>query len=197
MIAIELKHTREYLAEMIAVANIQHHEEARGLMPAIAGIKIGEKFYRETGYQLRQVSTKYRNPKNRPDTFEQKALLEFLKNEKLTEYKGMDTINDQRVLRYLLPLYIEEACLQCHSEKETIPDFIKEDYPEDHATDYEYGDLRGAISVIVPIERAESETKKNLIYITFVTALGTMFLVTIITFVLNISIRKTEKSKNE
>ncbi|MDR4496507.1 MAG: DUF3365 domain-containing protein [Candidatus Scalindua sp.] len=193
MIAIELKHTREYLAEMVAVANVGHHEETRGLMPAIAGVKIGEKFYNETGYRLRQVSTKYRNPKNKPDTFEKKALLEFQKNSDLTEYKGIDTINDQRVLRYLLPLYIEEACLKCHSKKETIPEFIKEDYPEDHAADYSYGDLRGAISVIVPIERAETETKNNLIYLTFVTALGTMFLVAIITFVLNITIRKEDR----
>ena len=88
-------------------------------------------------------------------------------------------------------------CLKCHSEKATIPEFIKEAYPADHATDYDYGDLRGAISVIVPIERAEAETKKNLIYITFVTALGTMFLVTIIAFVLNITIRKANRSPNE
>ena len=74
---------------------------------------------------------------------------------------------------------------------------IKEDYPEDHASDYSYGDLRGAISVIVPIERAEAETKNNLIYITFVTALGTIFLVTVIAFVLNITIRKAERSPSD
>ncbi len=192
MIAIELKHTREYLAEMIAVANFKSHQEARGLMPAIAGIKIGEKFYNETGYQLRQVSAKYRNPKNKPDPFEEKALFAFQKDSNLTEYKGVDTINDQRVLRYLLPLYINEACLKCHSEKESIPEFIQDDYPDDQATDYDYGDLRGAISVIVPIAKAEAETKRNLIYITFVTALGTIFLVTIIAFVLKITMKKNE-----
>ncbi len=193
MIAVELKHTREYLAETIAIANLQHLEEARGLMPAFAGIEIGDKFYNETGYQLRQVSSKYRNPKNKPDNFEEKALIEFQEKENLTEYKGIDKVDGQRVLRYLIPLYIEEACLKCHSAKETIPEFIQEDYPEDKATDYTYGDLRGAISVIVPIERAEAETKKNLIYITFVTALGTIFLVTIIAFAMNITIRKTNK----
>ncbi|MFQ5965710.1 MAG: DUF3365 domain-containing protein [Candidatus Scalinduaceae bacterium] len=197
MIAIELKHTREYLAETIALANLQHHEEARRLMPAMAGNEIGKKFYNETGYQLRQVSSKYRNPKNKPDKFEEKALLEFEENTNLSEYKGVDKVNGRRVLRYLIPLYIEEACLKCHSAKESVPEFIKEDYPEDKATDYVYGDLRGAISVIVPIDRAEAEVKNNLIYMTILTALGTIFLVTIIAFALNVTIRKVSKDNQQ
>ncbi|MCP5007701.1 MAG: DUF3365 domain-containing protein [Planctomycetes bacterium] len=79
--------------------------------------------------------------------------------------------------------------------QETIPEFIQDDYPDDHATDYEYGDLRGAISVIVPIAKAESATKRNLIYITFVTALGTIFLITILTFILKISIQKNNSGQ--
>ncbi len=197
MIAIELKHTREYLAETIASANLQHLEEARMLMPAMAGNEIGKKFYNETGYQLRQVSSKYRNPKNKPDNFEEKALREFKKDKNLSEYKGIDKIEGKRVLRYLIPLYIEEACLKCHSAKETVPEFIKEDYPEDKATDYTYGDLRGAISVAVPIDRAEAETKKHLIYMTLVTALGTIFLVTVISFAMNITIKKSTKSPTQ
>ena len=193
MIGTELKHTREYLAEIIATADLQHNKEARGLMPAMAGNEIGRKFYNETGYQLRQVSTKYRNPRNNPDKFEEKALLEFMKDGNLSEYKGIDKINGQRVLRYLLPLYIEEACLKCHSAEETIPEFIKEYYPEDKATGYTYGDLRGAISVIVPIYRVEAEVKKNLIYMAILTALGTIVLVIVISFALNITIKKQQR----
>jgi len=196
MIATELKHTREYLAETIALSNIEHHDEARGFMPAMAGNEIGKKFYNETGYQLRQVSSKYRNPDNKPDKFEEKALLEFGKNEDLSEYKGVDKINGQRVLRYLLPLYIEEACLKCHSAKETVPEFIKENYPGDKATDYKSGDLRGAISVFVPIDRAESEVKGHLIYMTVITAIGTIFLVAFVALAMNITIKKIDKNKS-
>ena len=195
MIALELKHTREYLAETIALADLEHGEEARRLMPAMAGNEIGKKFYKATGYQLRQVSSKYRNPDNKPDKFEEKALVEFEKDKNLSEYKGMDKVNGQKVLRYLTPLYIEEACLKCHSAKETIPEVIKEDYPEDRATDYTFGDLRGAISVVVPVDRAEAEVKGHLIHMTIITTIGTIFLVTFIAIAMNISIRKIDKDK--
>ncbi|HDY69073.1 hypothetical protein LCGC14_1280840 [marine sediment metagenome] len=195
MIALELKFTREYLAETIALANLEHGEEARRLMPAMAGNEIGKKFYNATGYQLRQISSKYRNPDNKPDKFEEKALAEFEKDKNLSEYKGVDKINGQKVLRYLTPLYIEEACLKCHSAKETIPEFIQEDYPEDRATDYTFGDLRGAISVIVPVDRAEAEVKGHLIHMTIITTIGTIFLVTFIALAMNVSIRKIDRDK--
>ncbi len=195
MIALELKFTREYLAETIALANLEHGEEARRLMPAMAGNEIGKKFYNATGYQLRQISSKYRNPDNKPDKFEEKALVEFEKDKNLSEYKGVDKVNGQKVLRYLTPLYIEEACLKCHSAKETIPEFIQEDYPEDKATDYSFGDLRGAISVVVPVARAEAEVKGHLIHMTIITTIGTIFLVTFIALAMNISIRKIDKDK--
>jgi uncharacterized protein YktA (UPF0223 family) len=186
---------REYLAETMAIANMEHNETTRMLMPAMAGNEIGKKFYKETGYQLRQVSSKYRNPKNKPDKFEEKALAEFEKDKNLSEYKGVDNIDGQKVLRYLIPLHIEEACLKCHSAKETVPKIIQEDYPEDKATDYVFGDLRGAISVAVPIDRAEAKIKENLIHMTIVTTIGMVFLVTFVTIVMNITIRKSDKKK--
>jgi len=195
MIALELKHMREYLAETMAITNMEHNETTRMLMPAMAGNEIGKKFYNATGYQLRQVSSKYRNPKNKPDKFEENALAEFEKNENLSEYKGIDKISGQKVLRYLIPLYIEEACLKCHSAKETIPEIIQEDYPEDMATDYVFGDLRGAISVAVPIDRAEAEIKGNLIHMTIVTTIGMVFLVTFVYIAMNITIRTSDKKK--
>ncbi len=195
MIAIELKHTREYLAETIAIANMEHNETTRMLMPAMAGNEIGRKFYNSTGYQLRQISSKYRNPKNNPDKFEENALAEFEKNKKLSEYKGVDKISGQKVLRFLIPLYMEEACLKCHSAKETIPDFIQEDYPEDKATDYTFGDLRGAISVTIPIDKAEAEVKGHLIHMTIITTVGMVFLVTFITIIMNIMIKKIDSNK--
>ncbi len=193
MIALELKHMREYLAETMAITNMEHNETTRMLMPAMAGNEIGKKFYKATGYQLRQISSKYRNPKNKPDEFEAKALGEFEKDSNLTEYKGVDKLNDQKVLRYLIPLHIEEACLKCHSAKETVPEIIQEDYPEDKATDYTFGDLRGAISVAVPIDRAEAKIKGNLVHMTIVTTVGMVFLVTFVFIAMNITIKRTGK----
>ncbi len=193
MIATELKHVREYLAETIAISNIEDHDEARGFMPAMAGNEIGRKFFNETGYQLRQVSLKYRNPNNKPDKFEERALLKFGENMDLKEYKGVDKMNGQNVLRYLIPLYVEDACLKCHSAEETVPEFIQERYPEDKATGYKRGDLRGAISVAVPIDKAESEIKNHLVHMSFITAIGTVFLVAFVVATMNITVRKVNK----
>jgi hypothetical protein len=47
----------------------------------------------------------------------------------------------------MVPLYIEKSCLPCHGEpagEKDIAGRIKEGYKE--------GDLRGAISVVVPIK---------------------------------------------
>src|SRR3972149_1520594 len=103
MIAVELKHTREYLAETIAIANLQHHKEAKRLMPAMAGNEIGKKVYNATGYQLRQISSKYRSPNNIPDKFEQLALKKFKKHNNLFVYIGVDKKYGKKVLRYLIP----------------------------------------------------------------------------------------------
>jgi hypothetical protein len=193
MIALELKHTREYLAETMAITNMEHSETTRLLMPAIAGNEIGKKFYNATGYRLKQVSSQYRDPKNRPDKFEEKALAEFDNDKSLSEYRGVDEINSKKVLRYLLPIHIEEACLKCHSAKETMPGFIQGDYPDDKAADYTFGDMRGAISVAVPIDRAEAEIKGNLIHMTIVTTVGMVFLVTFVFIAMNITIKRKEE----
>ena len=57
-----------------------------------------------------------------------------------------------------------------------------------------FGDLRGAISVAVPIDRAEAEVKGNLIHMTIVTTVGMVFLVTFVFVAMNITIKRKEKN---
>ena len=197
MIALELKHTRAYLAETMAITNMEHSETTRLLMPAIAGNEIGKKFYNATGYRLKQVSSQYGDPENRPDKFEEKALAEFEHDKSISEYRGVDEINSKKVLRYLIPLHVEEACLKCHSAKETMPGFMQGDYADNKAVDYTFGNMRGAISVAVPIDRAEAEIKGNLVHMTIVTTVGMVFLVTFVFIAMNITIkRKEDNHKN-
>jgi hypothetical protein len=177
----------------MAITNMEHSETTRLLMPAIAGNEIGKKFYNATGYRLKQVSSQYRDPKNRPDKFEEKALAEFDNDKSLSEYRGVDEINSKKVLRYLLPIHIEDACLKCHSAKEIMPGFTEEDYPDGRVADYTFGDMRGAISVAVPIDRAEAEIKGNLIHMTIVTTVGMVFLVTFVFIAMNITIKRKEE----
>ena len=100
------------------------------------------------GYYLKQISMEYRNPVNTPDAFESRIFNKF-KEPGHPKGKGIgEAVNYSdgfKVYRYMLPLYIEPACLQCHGEPKGEKDItgrIKEGY--------KLGELRGAISVMIP-----------------------------------------------
>ena len=58
-------------------------------------------------------------------------------------------------LRYLKPVVTSAMCLTCHGEKAKIPPAVQailaRDYPDDHATGFSVGDVRGAVSVRIPL----------------------------------------------
>jgi signal transduction histidine kinase len=83
------------------------------------------------------------NQENAPDEFERIALLEFEKNG-LKEFISIDTIENANFLRYISPLYIEEACLECHAHQ-----------------GYKIGYIRGAISVTIPVDKTFAAISAN------------------------------------
>ncbi|KPK25304.1 MAG: histidine kinase, partial [Desulfobacterales bacterium SG8_35_2] len=82
------------------------------------------------------------NPANRPDAFERDAMLRF--NEGLREYEAITRSPEGRVHRYIAPVLVQESCLACHAE---------------HG--YSVGDIRGALSISVPLAWADSVIQKN------------------------------------
>ena len=111
------------------------------------------------GYNIKRVSLKPRNPSNTPDEFEEKVLREFEEKNrrgelgKGSEYYVSNNYDGKRTLRYLRPLKIKKVCLNCHGKtKDLAPginDFLKANYPNDKATGYSLGEVRGAVSVTV------------------------------------------------
>ena len=151
MIVDEFKMTREYLAESLsAFGNVPLDEKIANFIPARAGYGIGKKFSQKTGYLLKQTSLKLRNPDNAPDAFEQRVLKKFEDEKGIKEYWEINTVNQEKYFRYMLPLVVKEACLKCHESKEKVPAFISEKYKSDTAVGYHLGDVRGAISLKVP-----------------------------------------------
>ena len=131
----------------------------KGLVPAAVGSQIANDFSLMTGHRLKQTSLKVRNPSNAPDEWERKALIllgspGYPKDVGLGEIIG---INSKKIYRYIKPIYIEMACLQCHGEREKtrpeIRQFLEMRYPYDEAFGYKEGDLRGGISLIMSLER--------------------------------------------
>jgi len=120
----------------------------KGFTPAVFGRQTSEKFAAATGLAMKQTSVKYRNPKNQPDAFEVKVLEKLGTPgwEKGKGYAEVVTVAGKKSLRYLQPLYIAAPCLACHGDPKGELDVAgraKEGYRE--------GELRGAVSVTVPM----------------------------------------------
>jgi hypothetical protein len=137
---------KEVLAEVQPQINVKG-KKFKGFIPAVFGKKVGDRFYKKSGITVKQTSLKYRGEYNKPDDFEASVLKKFEKAEKGSTYYEETKFGDTRVFRYVVPLYIEKSCLPCHGEpagEKDIAGKIKEGYKE--------GELRGAISIVVPMK---------------------------------------------
>ncbi|MEW6602131.1 MAG: ATP-binding protein [Nitrospirota bacterium] len=95
------------------------------------------KYAKEKGlYWFHITSLQLINPDNAPDEFERTALKEF-ETLGTKESTKVEKINSSYFYRYIAPLYVEQTCLKCHSHQ-----------------GYRTGDVRGAISVTVPMDSA-------------------------------------------
>lgn len=112
--------------------------------------------HQQAGLGVRRVGTRVRNPANTPDSLEVAVLAAFdtaLKNGRLPP----EAVLVQSLpaggyeLRYLRPIQVQEKCLACHGPADQIAPAVSSllttRYPEDRATGYAVGDLRGAVSV--------------------------------------------------
>ena len=92
--------------------------------------------------QFNVTSLKPMNPENIPDHFERASLKQF--EQGLTEAVNLEVIGGKNRLRYMAPLQVERQCLECHASQ-----------------GYKVGDIRGGMSVSIPIDWAYEEIRKN------------------------------------
>ena len=107
----------EAAMEVIAEAQTQINEPGtgfKGFIPAVFGKKVGDKLYRKAGITVKQTSLKFRGEYNKPDDFEVDVLKKLESSGKGNTYYEETKFGDLRVLRYVVPLYIEKSCLPCH-----------------------------------------------------------------------------------
>lgn len=168
---MKCSHTAENLAEMlITIRNvIAKNQELinrdpvtgnyifKDFVPARVGSEVANDFSLRTGYRIKQTSLKVRNPNNKPDEWEEKVLKLF-ESGNLRKNGGYGEIirkKDKQIYRYMKPIYVETACLQCHGKKEQtrveIMQFLSRRYPFDNAFGYKEGELRGGISIVIPL----------------------------------------------
>ncbi len=120
--------------------------------------KMAGEISRQTGWKIKRVSLKARNDARAiPDAWEKAALEDFDKRAAAGEppaqlEKGEKVDNEYR---YVKALPVQPLCLSCHGPVDQFTPAVKsalaQHYPNDLATGYSVGQIRGAISVRKPL----------------------------------------------
>ncbi|WP_108683455.1 DUF3365 domain-containing protein [Methyloceanibacter sp. wino2] len=113
----------------------------------------------KSGWSLGRTALKVRNPENAPDEWERTVLLEFQDkinqgaDAKSLEHYETTTKDDERVFRYMKAIPTQGPCLTCHGSNvsPSVKATIEEFYPDDQATGFELGELRGAFTITQPM----------------------------------------------
>ena len=123
--------------------------------PAIAA-SLSEKH----GWDIARTSLKTRNSANAPDAWESKILNEFearkAKGEAVKPMAHFEAVeNDgKKNFRFMKAIPTGEVCLKCHGSeiKPGIKAKLQELYPNDKATGFKLGDIRGAFTITQPMQ---------------------------------------------
>ncbi|QWR77235.1 PAS domain S-box protein [Candidatus Magnetomonas plexicatena] len=107
--------------------------------PAYMTRQMSEVLMERNSIMFHITSLKPIRPQNSPDTWESAALRDFEGG--ITEKSEMF---ENSVFRYMAPLRVKDACLKCHQNQ-----------------GYKVGDIRGGISVTVPVDVLYSTVKKQ------------------------------------
>lgn len=148
-------------AEMEDISGKKYIKES----PAMVTKELSEYAKKAGAYWFNITSLKLTNPNNKPDEFERTSLMAF-ESEQVKEFAKVEKIGQSYFYRYIAPLYIEQSCLKCHSHQ-----------------GYKIGDVRGAISVCIPMDYAlvmiASETKTMVL-----TSIATIIILMMVLFIM-------------
>lgn len=159
-----LQEARNVKGLMMATRFVYHHQfidselplndKTLGFLPAHALSKISVNFNQQHQDQItfNNVSTAPRNDNNQANKTEQQAIDFFKESPQQTEYFQLVETPDSSYYQYASPLWVKEYCLQCHGDRQQAPLTIQQRYLT--GFNYTLGDLRGIISVRIPVKQS-------------------------------------------
>jgi len=112
--------------------------------PAYALRQMTEQYSELYGIRSHLSSEKYFNPKNAPDAWENRSLKTLLKTK--SDVYEFYTKNDKKYLSYMTPFLVKEECMKCHGNQ-----------------GYSIGDIRGALTITLPMDRYDDVFQKGLL----------------------------------
>ena len=145
----------------IEVTHDYHMKQRAIPLPATLSIKLGKTLRDKIpGADVRLFSDypfPFRKDGGPKDEFEETAL-KLLRQDPTKPYARFGEVNGRWSIRYTTPEIMETGCVACHN---THPDSPKKDW--------QVGDVRGALEVILPLESIKEGTQKGF--------LGSLFLI--------------------
>ncbi|GAB4255310.1 Tll0287-like domain-containing protein [Deferrisoma sp.] len=121
--------------------------------------KIARELSEKTGWRVGRTALRVRNPRNAPDAWERQGLEALAR--RLSQGKPAASLEiaevvdgpDGKRFRYLKAIPTGTPCLTCHGENLApgLATKIRELYPEDRATGFRAGELRGAFTLSKPL----------------------------------------------
>ncbi|MCF6198132.1 MAG: DUF3365 domain-containing protein [Hyphomicrobiaceae bacterium] len=108
-----------------------------------------------SGWTVGRTSLKLRNQANAANAFEQKVMTDFEARKaagadpQTLEHFEIVTLNGKKTFRYMKAIPTKAVCLKCHGslQKQPLKNKLAELYPDDRATGYKAGQLRGAFTL--------------------------------------------------
>lgn len=99
--------------------------------------------------KVRRTALRTRNKANTPDTIDIKIMNEYVDAIEKKKFSPdlIKVFQEGNTTRVYKPLVTEGVCLKCHGENisKELHDMILSSYPEDNATGFKEGELRGVI----------------------------------------------------
>ena len=136
--------------QKILLSNVMQAIKAGGPVYAVAycnvhALSLTDSLEGEYNCIIQRVSDKYRNPANKPNVTDTKVLAEMSSTNSMKPV----LVSENGRMVYYKPIKIAmPACLSCHGsagkeiDSKTL-EIIYQKYPDDMATGYKEGDLRG------------------------------------------------------
>ena len=146
----------ELKSQLVAAIKASGPEGAIGVCKEAAPA-VAEAVSTRHGLSITRTSLKMRNPKNAPDDWERKVLEDFVARkdagEDTAQMESWRVMEDKatgvHVLRYMKAIPTQEVCTLCHGTaiSEPVRKALAASYPDDTATGFAPGDIRGAFTV--------------------------------------------------
>jgi len=109
--------------------------------PAMVTERLSHYSMRENMYHFRLASLNPMNSDNEPDAFERIALQRFIRKDEKEVY-CFDENDKERTFRYVVPLHVDQACVECHR-------------------DFSRGTVGGCLSFFIPTEMFNQSLKQT------------------------------------